>query len=108
MAPRGPQGPQVSAPGACSPAHLGRAGYHVLDEVAVAGGIDDGDVVLGGLELPEGDVDGDAALPLCLQLVQHPGILEGAFAHLGREQDGKPQGHPYTQSCPSTRKEVPK
>jgi hypothetical protein len=25
----------------------------------VAGGVDDGDIVLGRLELPEGDVDGD-------------------------------------------------
>ena len=25
----------------------------------MAGGIDDGDIVLGGLELPESDIDGD-------------------------------------------------
>ena len=37
----------------------------------------------GGLELPEGDVDGDTALALGLQLVQHPGVLEGALAQLG-------------------------
>ena len=29
--------------------------------------------VLGGLELPEGDIDGDTTLTLSLQLVEHPG-----------------------------------
>lgn len=65
------------------PAHyLGCASNHVLDEVPVSWSINDGDVVLGGLKLPEGDVDGDATLPLCLQLVQHPGIFKGALPHL--------------------------
>ena len=41
------------------------------------------DVVLGSLELPESDVDGDATLTLGLELVEHPGILEGALAQLG-------------------------
>lgn len=63
-------------------AHLGCARNHVLDEVSVAWSIDDGDVVLGSLKLPEGDVDGDAPLPLCLQLVQHPGIFKGTLPHL--------------------------
>merc|ERR1719184_70572 len=31
----------------------------------------------------QGNVDGDTTLTLCLQLVQHPGIFEGALAHLG-------------------------
>ena len=44
---------------------------HVLDEVAVTWGVDDGDGVLGGLELPQSDIDGDTALTLGLQLVQH-------------------------------------
>jgi len=39
---------------------LRRAGDHVLDEVAVARGVDDGPVILLGPELPEGNVDGDA------------------------------------------------
>jgi len=43
---------------------------------------DDRDVVLGGLELPEGDIDGDTTLTLGLELVQNPGILEGALAKL--------------------------
>ena len=45
-------------------------------------GINDGNVVLLGLELPESDVDGDTTFTLSLQFVQHPGILEGALAHL--------------------------
>merc|ERR1719264_665438 len=61
---------------------LAGPGDHVLDEVTVAGGVDDGDVVLGSLELPEGNVDGDATLAFGLQLVHHPGILEGALARL--------------------------
>lgn len=62
--------------------HLGRASDHVLDEIPVAGGVDDGDVVFGGLKLPEGDVNGDTTLPLCLQFVQHPGVFEGTLPHL--------------------------
>jgi len=62
---------------------LGGSGDHVLDEVTVARGVNDGDVELGGLELPEGDVDGDATLTLGLQLVKNPGVLEGTLAHVG-------------------------
>jgi hypothetical protein len=39
--------------------------------------------VFGGLELPEGDIDGDTTLTLGLELVQDPSILEGALAQLG-------------------------
>ena len=60
-------------------AYLGGSGDHVLDEVTMAGGVDDGDVVLGSLELPEGDINGDTTLTLGLQLVHDPGILEGAL-----------------------------
>merc|ERR1719219_841037 len=49
---------------------------HVLDEVPVSGGIDDGDIVLGCLELPESNVDGDSSLALGLQLVENPCVLE--------------------------------
>ena len=59
---------------------LGSARDHVLDEIAVTGGIDDGDLVLRGLELPQGNVDGDTTLTLRLELVEHPGVLEGALA----------------------------
>merc|ERR1719393_1201244 len=61
---------------------LGGTSDHVLDEVTMSGGIDDGHVVLGGLELPESDVNGDTTLTLGLQFVQHPGVLEGALAGL--------------------------
>ena len=43
----------------------------------------DGDIVLGGLELPERNVDGDTTLTLGLELVEHPGILEGTLAQFG-------------------------
>jgi hypothetical protein len=61
---------------------LGSSGDHVLDEITMAGGVDDGDVVLGGFELPESDIDGDTTLTFGLQLVQDPSILEGTLAHL--------------------------
>merc|ERR550534_1332108 len=59
------------------------SGDHVLDEVTMSGGINDGDIVLGSLELPQGNVDGDSSLTLGLQLVQDPGVLEGSLAGLG-------------------------
>jgi len=62
---------------------LRRAGDHVLDEVTVARGVDDGEIEHVGLELPEGDVDRDPALPLGLELVEHPGVLERGLAGLG-------------------------
>ena len=64
--------------------HLRCSGDHVLDEVTMSGGINDGDIVLGSLELPESNINGDTSLTLSLQLVQHPGILEGSLARLGR------------------------
>ena len=69
---------------------LGGTGDHVLDEVTVSGGVDDlcggveyhqraaeiesayGNHVLGGLELPEGNVYRDTTLALSLQLIEHP------------------------------------
>ena len=52
---------------------------HVLDEISVTGGVNDGDVVLGGFELPQGNVDGDTSFSFSLQLVQDPGVLEGTL-----------------------------
>ena len=63
--------------------HLRCSGDHVLDEVTMSGGINDGDIVLGSLELPQGNVDGDSSLTLGLQLVQDPGVLEGSLAGFG-------------------------
>jgi hypothetical protein len=62
---------------------LGSTSDHVLDEVTVTGGINDGHVELGSLELPEGDIDGDTTLTLGLELVKNPGILEGTLAEFG-------------------------
>ena len=61
---------------------LGCSGDHVLDEISVSGSVDDGDVELGGLELPEGDIDGDTTFALGLEFVHDPGILEGSLATL--------------------------
>ena len=62
---------------------LGGSGDHVLDEITVSRGINDGEGVLGGLELPEGDIDGDTALALGLEVVKDPGVLEGSLSELG-------------------------
>ncbi len=63
---------------------LGSTSDHVLDKIAMSRGIDDGAVVLGGFKLPQGDINRDAALPLRLELVQHPGVLEGSLVHFRR------------------------
>merc|ERR1719516_818494 len=52
---------------------------HLLDEVTMSRGINDGDIVLGGLELPESNVNGDTSLTLGLQFVHDPRILEGTL-----------------------------
>lgn len=57
---------------------------HVFDKISVSWCIDDSEVVLGALELPQSDVDGDAALTFSLKFVEDPGLFEGAFAHLSR------------------------
>ena len=44
-------------------------------------------ILLGSLELPESNVDGDATLALGLQLVHHPRVLEGALGE-GSDQEG--------------------
>merc|ERR1712050_348758 len=62
---------------------LGSTSNHVLNKVSVAWGINNGDLVLAGLELPEGNIDGDTSLSLGLELVENPSVLEGALAHFG-------------------------
>merc|ERR1712176_1491508 len=59
---------------------LRRAGDHVLDEVAVARGIDDGVVPLLGVELLGGARDGHAALTLLLLAIHVEREGEGALA----------------------------
>jgi hypothetical protein len=49
----------------------------------VTGSIDNSNVVLGGLELPESDIDGDTTLTLGLELVKNPCVLEGTLAEFG-------------------------
>ena len=66
-------------------AYLGSSSDHVLDEIPVSGGVDDGDIVPGGLELPESDIDGDSSLTLSLQFVKNPCVLERSL----REKDVK-------------------
>src|SRR3989441_1234399 len=61
---------------------LGRARNHVLDEVPVARGVDDREVVLVRVKALVRDVDREAALPLLLDLVHDEGELEGGLAHL--------------------------
>lgn len=56
--------------------NLGGASDHVLDKISVTGGVDDGHVVLAGFKFPQRNVDSDATLPFCLELVQNPGVLE--------------------------------
>jgi len=55
---------------------LGGACNHVLDEISVSGGINDGDKKLGGLKLPKSDVDGDATLTFSFQLVKDPCVFK--------------------------------
>jgi len=62
---------------------LGGTSDHVLDEVTVARGVNDGDIVPGSLELPEGNINRDTTLTLGLELVEYPSVLEGAFTQFG-------------------------
>jgi len=55
---------------------LGGSGDHVLDEVTVTRGVDDGNHVSGGLEFPKGNVDRNTSLALGLKFVEHPCIFE--------------------------------
>ena len=56
--------------------HLRCTGDHVLDEITVTGSIDDGHIVLGSFELPEGDIDGDTTFAFSLEFVENPGVFE--------------------------------
>jgi len=62
---------------------LGGTSDHVLDEITMSWGVNDGDIVLRGFELPESDIDGDTTFTLSLEFVQDPCVLEGTFAQLG-------------------------
>jgi len=62
---------------------LRSTGNHVLDEISMAWGVDDGDFVVVGLEFPESDIDGDTSFSFSLQLVQNPSVFERTFSHFG-------------------------
>ena len=62
---------------------LGSSGNHVLDEVSVTWGINDGEDGFGSLELPEGDIDGDTSFSFGLELIHNPCVLEGTLTLLG-------------------------
>lgn len=49
---------------------------HVLDVISVTWDIGDSDVVLGCLEFREGEINGNTALTLSLQLFENPSVLE--------------------------------
>jgi hypothetical protein len=55
---------------------LGGTSDHVLDEISVAGSINDGEARFLGLELPEGDINGDTSLTFGLQLVENQAYLK--------------------------------
>jgi len=61
---------------------LGGTSNHVLDEISMAWGINDGEEVLLGLELPKGDIDGDTSLSLGLKLIKNPSVFERGFTDL--------------------------
>jgi len=62
---------------------LGSSSDHVLDEITMSWGINDGDIVLWGFKLPEGNINSDTTLTLSLEFVKHPRILEGSLAEFG-------------------------
>jgi len=62
---------------------LRSTGNHVFNEISMTWSVDDGDFVFGGLEFPQGDIDGDTSFSLGLKLVEYPGVFERTFTHFG-------------------------
>jgi len=62
---------------------LGGTSDHVLDEITVTGGIDNGEVVFLGGEFPQSNINGDTTLTLGFQVIKNPSVLERGLAHLG-------------------------
>merc|ERR1719329_1825617 len=60
---------------------LGGTSDHVLDEISVTWGINDGEDRVSGLELPKSDIDGDTSLSFGLKFVKNPGVLERSLTH---------------------------
>jgi len=61
---------------------LGGTSDHVLDEISMSWGINDGEDGGGGLEFPESDINGDTSFSLGLEFIENPSVLEGGFTHL--------------------------
>jgi hypothetical protein len=61
---------------------LGGTSDHVLDEISVAGSINDGEARFLGLELPEGDINGDTSLTFGLKFIEYPSVFESSLTHL--------------------------
>jgi hypothetical protein len=59
------------------------SGNHVLDEITVSGSIDDSEGVLGGLELPQSNINGDTTFAFGLEVIKDPCVLERRLSELG-------------------------
>lgn len=101
---------------------LGGTSDHVLDEVTMSWGIDDlhnkkmrslkrrralstySNVVLGRLEFPEGDIDGDTTLTLSLEFVENPGWRDWSarsIPAMKKERDAPYLNEPLPSSAAS-------
>lgn len=58
---------------------LGSTGDHVLDEISMSWGINDGEVKLWRFEFPKGDINGDTSFSFGLELVKDPSVFERRF-----------------------------
>ena len=55
---------------------LGGSSNHVLDEITVSRRVNDSELELGRLELPESNVNGDTTFTFSFEVIQHPRVLE--------------------------------
>ncbi|VCX37386.1 unnamed protein product [Gulo gulo] len=55
---------------------------HAFDNISVSWGINEGPIILAGLEFPQADINGDSTFTFSFQFIQDPGILEGVLSHL--------------------------
>ena len=58
---------------------LGSTSDHVFDEITMAWGINDSDIVFFGFKLPQGNIDGDTTFTFGLEFVQNPSVLERTY-----------------------------
>ena len=61
---------------------LGGTGNHVLNEISMSWGINDGEDGGSRLEFPECDINGDTSLSLGLEFIKYPSVFERCFTHL--------------------------